>query len=94
MLYKKDTKVLKVVAEDTDLFVLSCHSYYNQQWKIQLFMESFGVEKSLTCIKPSECNVSLMQSLLSAHAFGCDTVPAMFGVGKKTMLKFGEISSF
>ena len=66
-------------------------------------MESFGVEKSLTCIKSSvERNVSLMPSLLSAHAFGCDSIPAMFGVGKKTvlkaikkqpLLKFGEIST-
>ena len=66
--------MLKVVAEDTDIFAL-CHFYYNQQWKIQLFMESFGVEKSLICIKSSmERNISLMPSLLSAHAFGCDTM--------------------
>ena len=51
-------------------------------------MESFGTEKSVICIGSSvERNKSILPPLLSAHAFGCDTVPAMVGIGKKTVLK-------
>ena len=100
---KEGHAIYKVITEDTDIFVLLCHFYFHQQWKIQLFMESFGTDASVICIKSSvERNISIMPSLLSAHAFGCDTVPAMSGIGKKTVLKtikkqplltFGEINT-
>ena len=95
---------VKVIAEDADIFALLCHFYFEQKWKIQLFMQSFNKdETSFVCIKSSvERNKSIMPSLSSAHSFACDTVPGMFGIGKKTVLKaiqkqplllFGDIST-
>ena len=78
---------LKVVCEDTDVFVLLCHFYNDQDWTADLFMEGFAAGTSLICIKSSvERNKDILPSLLSAHSFGCDTVPSLFGVGKKTVI--------
>lgn len=86
---KEGRQILTERADDTDILVLLCHFHFDQQWTIiDLFMESFGSEKSLICIRSSvQRNRSIMPSLLSAHAFGCDTVPSMSGIGKKTILK-------
>ena len=85
----EDKDSVKVIAEDADIFALLCHFYFEQKWKIQLFMQSFNKdETSFVCIKSSvERNKSIMPSLSSAHSFACDTVPGMFGIGKKTVLK-------
>ena len=48
-------------------------------------MEGFSEEKSLISIKQTvHHHRDLIPSLLSTHALsGCDTVPMMFGIGKK-----------
>ena len=51
-------------------------------------MEIFSADdRKLICIKSSvERNLNIIPSILSAHAFGCDTVPSMFGIGKKKVV--------
>ena len=79
---------VKVICEDTDVFALLCHCYYKQGWDINLFMEGFSPGKSLICIKQTvKRHEDLMPSLLSTHALsGSDTVPMMFGIGKKKVI--------
>ena len=79
---------LKVVCENVDVFVLLCHFYLEENWTHDLFMECFAADKSLVCVKSSvKRHQGIVPYILSAHAFVCDSVPSMFGVGKKTVIK-------
>ena len=79
---------LKVICEDTDVFVFLCHFYLEENWTHSLYMESFAPDKSLVCIKSSvERNKEIVPYISLAHAFGCDSVPSLFGVRKKTVIE-------
>ena len=74
----------KVISEDTDIFVLLCHFYHEKCWTAQIYMEVFISDNVITCIKSSvDQHQDIICSLLSVHAFECDTVPSFFSVGKK-----------
>ena len=79
---------IKVCCEDTDVFVLLCHSYNIKQWKAELFMEDFKERKNVISIKDSvEKHIDIIPQIMSIHAMtGCDSVPMMYGVGKKKAL--------
>ena len=61
-----------VICEDTDIFILLCHFYHEQQWTVELFMTNFSTDiRTVLCIESSvERNKSIIPSLLSVHAFG------------------------
>ena len=87
-LIRRGIKCLKVICDDTDVFVLLCHFYSEEKWASNVFMESFSADKSLICFKSSvNRHQDIVPYILSAHAFGCDCVPSLFGVGKKTVIK-------
>ena len=44
---------IKVSCENTDVFVLLCHSYHIKQWKAELFMEGFKEGNNVISIKDS-----------------------------------------
>ena len=47
--------LIKVCCENTDVFVLLCHSYHIKQWKAELFMESFKEGKNVISISINKC---------------------------------------
>ena len=79
---------IKVYCEDTDVFVLLCHSFLAKEWEAEVFMEGFQEGKSVISIKESvRKHVDVIPHILSMHALtGCDSVPMMFGIGKKKAL--------
>ena len=46
---------LKVICEDTDVFVLLCHFYLEENWTHSLYMESFSPDKSLPGLHQIVC---------------------------------------
>ena len=80
---------MKVCREDTDVFVLLCHSHHIKQWKAELFMEGFKKGKNVISIKDSDKKyIDIIPQIMSMHAMtGCNSVPMMYGVGKKKALR-------
>ena len=79
---------IKVYCEETNVFVLLCHSYHIKQWKAELFMEGFKEGKSVISIKGSvKKHIGIIPQIMSMHAMtGCNSVPIMYGEGKKKAL--------
>ncbi|MES9884531.1 MAG: hypothetical protein ABW185_27110 [Sedimenticola sp.] len=83
------TDHIRVVCDDTDVFVLLCHHYdlLNLSCKLTMAGTSQGrtvVDIPETVDKESE----IVPHLLAAHAVsGCDTVSYLFGIGKGTVIK-------
>ena len=79
---------IKVCCEDTNIFVLLCHSYRIKLWKAELFMEGFKEGKNATSIKDSvKKHIDIIPQIMYMHAMaGCNCVPMMYGVGKKKAL--------
>ena len=82
--------------EDTDVFVLLCHSYHIKQWKAELFMEGFKEGKNVISIKDSvKKHIDIIPQIMYMHTLtGCDSVPMMYGVGKKKVLSIMKKSPF
>ena len=82
-------KSVKVICEDTDVFVLLCHCYNIKNWNIDVYMTDFTEGKNIISINDTvKKHKPLIPELLSVHALsGCDTVPMYFGIGKKKALK-------
>lgn len=82
-------KEIKVVADDTDVFVLLSHFYAERQLSCNLVMVGTSATKSSVDIKATvEMHADIIGDLLPAHALsGCDTVSYLFGIGKTTVIK-------
>ena len=83
-------KCLKVVSDDTDVFVILLHFFYHLKGiKARILMEATKEQWKLIDIGlTADKHSSIMPSLLAGHALsGCDSVPQLFGIGKKTMKK-------
>ena len=76
--------------------VLLCHCYYHRDWNTDIYMEGLSEGKSLISIKQTvQHHRDLIPSLLSTHALSsCETVPMMFGIGKKKAIGASVKSSF
>lgn len=86
---KKQT-VVKVLSNDTDVFVLLCSHFLKFNWSsLQLYMGTFGEDTKMISINKSVAdNYEIIPSLAAVHAIsGCDYVPMMFGIGKLKALK-------
>ena len=79
---------IKFICEDIDVMVLLCHVYHTKQWKVELFMQGFKEGKNVISIKESvKKHIDIIPQIMSLHAMtGCDSVPMMYGVGKKKAL--------
>lgn len=83
-------KALVVVADDTDIFALLLHFRHDGSINAgKVYMQSPLRGRAVIDIDATvEDNVSIIPSLLSAHALsGCDTVASYYGIGKGTALK-------
>ena len=80
---------IKVISDDTDVFVLLVHYYTDKNLTATLIMEHISqgclsVNIGSTVAK----HRSIAPHLLSAHALtGCDTVASYFGIGKTKVVK-------
>ena len=83
---------IKVICEDTDVFALLCHCYQLEKWQVNLYMADFNEKKSITSIRDSvENHRQLIPNLLYVHALtGCDTVPMLYGIGKKKAINIAK----
>ena len=80
---------IKVVSDDTDVFLLLMHFYHQCELLCPVVMESTSKERTVIDIGQSARNhQDILPQLLAAHALsGCDTAAYMWGVGKATVLK-------
>ena len=70
---------IQVICEDTDVFVILLHHYRQQQ-----LSEKVPPVDVLMQYPPSvQAAISIPKHVLS----GCDTVPQLFGIGKKKVIK-------
>ena len=84
-----EERLVTVLADDTDVYVLLLHDYLKQGLQTHMLMESPIKEHTVVDLKATVQKYErIIPSLLAGHALtGCDTVAACFGVGNGTMLK-------
>ena len=83
---------IKVISDDTDVFVLLVHYYTEKKLTSTLLMEPTSQGRSSVNIGSTVVkHRSVAPQLLSAHALtGCDTVASYFGIGKTKVVKVLE----
>lgn len=85
----RGTSSIRVIADDTDVFVLLLHFYRVKQLTCELVMVATSPGRTSVDIKATvEKHGHTIEDLLPAHVLsGCDTVAALWSVGKGTVLK-------
>ena len=83
---------IKVISDDTDIFVLFVHYYAEKKLASRLLMEPTSQGRSSANIGSTVAkHRSIAPQLLSAHASsGCGTVASYFGIGKTKVVKVLE----
>ena len=83
------TSSLKVISDDTDVFVLLIHFYQQCRLNCNLIMSGTSSTWAVIDIKATAAKHSnIAHQLLPAHALsGCDSVSQFYGIGKGTILK-------
>ena len=84
-----DSRSVKVISDDTGVFVLLLHYCWKLDLTTTLTMEATSGDRKLIDIcKTTEQHRDIVPNLLAAHALsGCDTVAQFHGIGKATILK-------
>lgn len=82
-------KCVKVICDDTDVFVLLLHFYSLTKLSSMMLMEGTSGERTMVDIGATAAKHQLIiPSLLAAHALtGCDTVARLTGIGKLKVIK-------
>ena len=85
---------VKVISGDTDVFVLLTHFFHLKQPSATIIMESTEEEWNIIDIGQGAIkHCDILANVLAGHALsGCDSVPQMFNIGKKTVFK--KLSEF
>ncbi len=80
---------IRVLADDTDVFVLLLHFYTQRKLTCNLLMMGTGSGRKCADIKATvKKHEDIPQDILPAHVLsGCDTVSALWGIGKGTVIK-------
>jgi len=80
---------VKVICDDTDVFVLLLHVYLTMNLTCTVLMESTSAYRTIVDIgATTQKNKAIIPSLLAAHALsGCDTVARLTGIGKIKVIK-------
>ena len=80
---------IKVISDDTDVFILLVHCYALTNMTTTRLMESTSQGRSLINIGATVAKYKdIASNLLSAHALtGCDTVACYYGIGKTKALE-------
>ena len=86
-----------MVADDADVFALLLHFVFTGDIKGTVIMEPTSIDKHVIDINATvEKHADIAPHILAAHALsGCDTVSALYGIGKPTVinaLRKGNIS--
>ena len=70
------TRIVWVVSDDTDVFVLLVYFYWKLNLKSKILMQSTGEDRTLIDIGTAVIrNMDIVPSLVATHALsGCDTV--------------------
>ena len=84
-----DDSYIKVVCDDTDVFVLLIHVYLDKEMTMNVSMESPCAGRTIIDIRQTALKHKHITTYMPAvHALtGCDTVSYLFGIGKATALK-------
>ena len=84
----ESAECVKVICDDTDVFILLMHFYHHFKWTCNVLMEDTSGERTVISIPETVSkNSDIVGSLVAMHALsGCDTVPQMSGIGKKKSL--------
>ena len=95
--YLANRKNSVVVADDADVFALLLHFVSTGDIKGTVIMEPTSIDKHVIDINATvEKHADIAPHILAAHAIsGCDTVSALYGIGKPTVinaLRKGKIS--
>ena len=88
-LLKKGQNSIKIISDDTDVFVLACYFFPKDRNDVKVYIEATSAGRSLIDIGESvRKNSDIVTSFLSAHAIsGCDSVCRYHGIGKLTVIK-------
>ncbi|KAG7164002.1 hypothetical protein Hamer_G014467 [Homarus americanus] len=80
---------IKVISDDTDVFMLLMHYYLSQKLTCKIFMEGTSPSRSTIDIKATvEKHRDLVADIMAAHALsGCNTVAHLCGIGKVTAMQ-------
>ena len=80
---------IKVICDDTDVFILLIHFYVEEQMTVNVSMESPRSGRAIVDIhQTAKKHEGIAKYLPAVHALtGCDTVSYLFGIGKATALK-------
>ena len=100
----ENNRCIKVICEDTDVFVLLTAYILKYSIESLVLMEAFASNRSMVEINKAKRNTEIVPLLIVAHALsGCRIVPKMFGIGKKKIVsvlqqgfqlqKLGDIQS-
>lgn len=83
---------IKVISDDTDVFVLLIHYYLEMNLTAILLLESTIMGRPVIDVSDTlDKHRHIAPQLLSAHALsGCDTVASYFGISKANVLKVLE----
>ena len=78
-----------MISDDTDVFVLLLHHYYQAGISIPLIMESPHKERAVIDINASvNKHAIIIENILPCHALSeCDTVAYYYGLGKGSVIK-------
>lgn len=77
-------RCIKVVCDDTDVFILLVYLYHIQNLTCSVIMETTSPQRSSVDVgATAKKHANIVPHLLAANALsGCDTVAYMFGIGK------------
>ena len=80
---------IKIICDDTDVFVLLTVYVFRQANQSKVLTEAFDSSRSLIDInETAKKHAEIVPSHIAAHALsGCDSVPKLYGIGKKTIIK-------
>ena len=79
---------MKVICDDTDVFILLIHYYAQEHLTCDLIMCGTSSRRVIDIKATTDKHSTIVDQLLPAHALsGCDTVSQMYGIGKGTVLK-------
>ena len=85
---KNKVSGVKVIADDTDIFVLLLHFYLQENLSCDFVMASTSSRRLIDVKETVSKHKKIIPNILSAHALsGCDTVSGLYGIGKNTVVK-------
>ena len=82
-------KSICIVSDNTDVFILLLHHYWEQGMTCRITMQSTSSDKMCTNISATaKEHAAIVPSLLAMHCLsGCDTVGPMYGIRKRKTSK-------